>query len=92
MATHHEPLVSRSTQISLIGLRSSKDYFKRPSGVVGVYRKGHLGVSFFKLGQCVQKEQVLGGDGLYGYFREQELPAGAQEHLEGFHRRSVDYR
>ncbi len=36
-----------SKQIIFIGLRSSKDYHTRPGGVVGVYRKGHLGVSFF---------------------------------------------
>ncbi len=30
-----------------IGLRSSKDYNKRPGGVVGVYGKGQLHVSFF---------------------------------------------
>ncbi len=33
-------------QIIFIGLRSSKDYYKRPGGVAGVYGKGHLGVSF----------------------------------------------
>ncbi len=36
-----------SNQIIFIGLRSSKDYFKRPGEVAGVYGEGHLGVSFF---------------------------------------------
>ncbi len=37
-------LVHRSNQISFIGLVSSKDYYKRPGGVV--YKKGHLGVQW----------------------------------------------
>ncbi len=37
------------------------------------------------------REWVVEGGGLYGYFGEQELPAGIQECLERFHRRSVDY-
>ncbi len=32
----------KSNQIIFIGLRSSKDYYKRPGGVMGVYGKGHL--------------------------------------------------
>ncbi len=36
-----------SNQIIFFGLRSIKDYYKRPGGVAGVYGKGHLGVSFF---------------------------------------------
>ncbi len=35
-----------SNQIIFIGLRSSKDYYKRPGGVVVVYEKGHLGMIF----------------------------------------------
>ncbi len=31
-----------------MGLRSSKDFYKRPGGVVGVYGKGLLGVSFLR--------------------------------------------
>ncbi len=37
------------------------------------------------------REWVVEGGGLYGYFGEQGLPAGIQECLERFHRRSVDY-
>ncbi len=37
------------------------------------------------------REWFVGGGGLYGYFGEQGLPAGIQECLERFHRRSVDY-
>ncbi len=32
--------------IHFIGLRSSKDCYKQPDEVVGVCRKGHLGVRF----------------------------------------------
>ncbi len=35
------------------------------------------------MGQCAQKELVVGGGGLYGYFREQRLPVGIQECFEG---------
>ncbi len=38
-----------------------------------------------------QREWVVEGGGLYGYFREQGLQVGVQECLEGFHRRCVDY-
>ncbi len=36
-----------ANHIIFIGPRSSKDYYKRPGGVVGVYIKGHLGMNFF---------------------------------------------
>ncbi len=42
------------------------------------------------MSQCAQMEWVMGGGGLYGYFREQRLPVGVQECPEGFHRRCVD--
>ncbi len=41
--------------------------------------------------RCVQRELVVGGGELDGYFGEQGLPAGIQECLERFHRRCVDY-
>ncbi len=41
-----------SNQISLIGLLSSKDYNKRPGGVVGVCGKDHSPARV----QCVQRE------------------------------------
>ncbi len=41
-----------SNQIIFIGLRSSKDYYKRPGEVVGVRGKGHLGVSFLRWSIC----------------------------------------
>ncbi len=43
-----------SNQIIFIGLRSSKDYYKRPGGVAGVHGKGHLGVSFFSGSMCAE--------------------------------------
>ncbi len=43
------------------------------------------------MGQCAQVEWIVGGGGLYGYFREQRLPFGVQNCPEGFHRRCVDY-
>ncbi len=76
-------------QIIFIGLRSRKDFYKRP-GVVWVYGKGHWGVSFC-VGRWVPREWVVGGGGLDGYFGEQGLPAGIQECLERFHLRCVDY-
>ncbi len=39
------------------------------------------------MGQCVQRECVVGGGELYGYFREQGLPVGVQECLAG----CIDY-
>ncbi len=41
-------------QIIFIGLRSSKDYYKRPGGVAGVYGKGHVGVSFLRGSMCAE--------------------------------------
>ncbi len=38
---------TKSNPISFIDLVSSKDYYKRPSGVVGVCEKGHFGMFFF---------------------------------------------
>ncbi len=38
----------------LIGLRSSKDYYRRPGGVVGVYGKGHLVGSFLRGSMCLE--------------------------------------
>ncbi len=72
-----------------IGLRSSKDYYKRPGGGVGIW-EGSLGCEFLR-GRCVLRDWVVGGGGLDGYFGEQGLPAGIQEYLERFHRRCVDY-
>ncbi len=54
---------------------------------MGVYGKGHLGVSFLRGPMC-----ALGtGCGLDGYFGEQRLPVGIQVCLERFHRGCVDY-
>ncbi len=36
------------------------------------------------MGQCMLREWVVGGVGLYGYFRGEEVLAGVQEFLEGF--------
>ncbi len=41
--------------------------------------------------RCVQRDWVVGGGVLDGYFAEQGLLAGIQECLERFHRRCVDY-
>ncbi len=37
-----------------IGLRSSKNYYKRPGGVAGAYGKGHLGVNFLCGSMCAE--------------------------------------
>ncbi len=37
-----------------MGIQSSKDYYERPGGVVGVYGKGHLGVSFLRGSICAE--------------------------------------
>ncbi len=74
------------SQIILTGLRSSKDFYKRPDGVVGVYGKGLVGVSFLLGSTCAE-----GGGGLDGYFGEQGLPVGIQECLGRFHRGCFDY-
>ncbi len=47
-------------QIIFIGLRSCKDYYKQPGGVVGVNERGHLGVSFFSW------VDMCWGNGLWG--------------------------
>ncbi len=52
----------KSNQLIFIGLRSSKNYYNRPGGGVG-------------MGGCVLREWVMEGGGLYGYFGEQGLPA-----------------
>ncbi len=57
--------------------------------VVGVCGKGHLSV--FYVCQCVLREWGTRGGGLDGYFREQGLPVGVQECLEGCHRGCADY-
>ncbi len=36
------------------------------------------------MGQCLLRECVAGGVGLYGYFRGEEVLVGVQEFLEGF--------
>ncbi len=41
-------------QIIFIGIRSSEDYYEQPGGVVGVYGKGHLSVSFLRGLMCVE--------------------------------------
>ncbi len=43
-----------SNQISFIGLRRSKDYYKRPSGVVGLCRKVYLDNSFLSGSMCAE--------------------------------------
>ncbi len=43
------------------------------------------------MGQCVQREWVVGGVGLNGHFSEQGLPMGVQDCLEGFHQVYVDH-
>ncbi len=58
---------------------------------MGVYGKGHLGVSFFYIGRCVLREWGVEGGGLDGYFGEQGLLVGIHECLEGFHPGCVDY-
>ncbi len=44
--------IARSNKIKFIGLRSNKDYYKGPRGVVGVYGKGHVGVIFLRGSMC----------------------------------------
>ncbi len=47
--------VSHFKSNHFIGLRSSKDYSKRRGGVVGVYGKGHLAVSFLRGSVCAEE-------------------------------------
>ncbi len=70
-----------SNLIIFIGLQSSKDYYKRPGGVVGVYGKGHLGVSFLRGSICAEG---MGCERRWvrWVLREQGLPVGIQECLE----------
>ncbi len=70
--------------IRFISLMSSKDYYKRPSGMV--CKKCHLGVSFY-VGSG-GRGKSCGGElgGLYEYFWEQVQPPGAQKYLAGFYR------
>ncbi len=42
-----------SNQIIFIGLRSSKDYYKRPGGGVGIW-KGSLGCEFLRGWMCAE--------------------------------------
>ncbi len=44
----------KSNQIIFIGLPSSKYYYKRPGGVLGVYGMGHLGVNFLHGSMCAE--------------------------------------
>ncbi len=53
--------------------------------------EGSFGYEFCFVGQCVLREWVVGGCGLYGYFGEQALPVGIQGCLEGLHWGCVDY-
>ncbi len=46
------PFICKSNHYT--GLRSSKDGYKRPGGVVGVYGKGHLGVSLLRGSMCAE--------------------------------------
>ncbi len=71
----------QANYISFIGLESSKVYGTRPGGDGGMWEE-LFGCEFFKVGQCVQREWVVGGGGLYGYFGEQRLPVGVQECLD----------
>ncbi len=43
-----------SNQIIFIGLRGSKDYYKRPGGGCGGIWEGHLGVRFLRVSMCVE--------------------------------------
>ncbi len=64
----------------LIGQRSSKDYYKRPGGGVGIW-EGSLGCAFLRGSMCAEG-MVIGRGGIDGYFEEQRLPVGIQECLE----------
>ncbi len=75
-----------SNQIIFIGLRSSKDYYKRLRSGASIW-KGSLGCEFLRGSMCAEGM----GCGLDGYFGEQGLPVGIQECLERFHREYVDY-
>ncbi len=43
----------KSNQISFIGLRSSKDYYKRPSGGVSIWEES-LGWEFLRRSTCAE--------------------------------------
>ncbi len=46
-----------------------RGYYKRPNGMV--CKEGHEGARF-KVLSCVQREWIVRGGGLYGYFWEQQ--------------------
>ncbi len=48
----------KSNQIIFIGLRSSKDYYKRPGGGVGIW-EGSLGCEFFAEGMGCGRRWVI---------------------------------
>ncbi len=58
----------KANQIIFIGLRSSKDFYRRPSGVVGVCGKGHFGVNFLRGSMCARcwVRWILRGTGTAG--------------------------
>ncbi len=65
----YEATFSRQlNQIILTGLRSSKDYYKRPVELVGVYEKGKLGF-FFLGGWWVGGVWGVGGGGFWWVLR-----------------------
>ncbi len=72
-----------SNQIIFISLRSSKGYYRRPGGVVRVYGKGHLGVSFLHGSICAEgmgcERRRVRWD-----FGKQGLPVGIHECLESY--------
>ncbi len=80
--SHVQNIGIKSNQIIFIGLRSSKDYYKRPGGVGGGggggYGARNIWGWVFYVDRCVLKEWVVGGGGLDGYFGEQGLPVGIQ--------------
>ncbi len=45
----------KSNQITFIGLRNSKGYYKRPGEVAEVYGKGHFGVNLFCGSMCAEE-------------------------------------
>ncbi len=80
LATLISHFTIKSNQIIFIGLRSSKEYYKRPGGGVGIW-DGLLGHEFLR-GSMRAEGMVMGGSGLDGYFGEQRLPVDIRECLK----------
>ncbi len=76
-------------QIILIGLVSRKDYYKRKSGVMGVFGKVHFGV--FLRGSVCAEGMACGKRWVIWVLQGTGTVSWRRKCLEGFHRGFADY-